>query len=38
VYKDGDYLVDNTFGTVIYKGKALQRKALLESMVANTIN
>lgn len=38
VYKDGGYLVDNTFGTVLYKGKALRRKDLLEVMVANTIN
>lgn len=38
VYKDGDYLIDDTFGTVIYKGKVLERKALLETMVTNTIN
>ncbi len=38
IYKDGDYLIDDTYGTVIYKGKELQRKALLESMVASTIN
>ena len=38
VYKDSTYLVDDTFGTVIYKGQQLQRAALLESMVACTIN
>ena len=38
VYKDGQYLVDNTFGTVIYQGKPLERKMLLEMMVANTMN
>lgn len=38
VYKDGDYLIDDTFGTVIYQGKTLQRKDLFDIMVANTIN
>src|SRR5260221_88271 len=38
VYKDGAYLVDDTFGTVIYQGKQLKREELLESMVARTIN
>jgi len=38
VYKDGKYLIDNTYGTVIYQGKALDRKALLEAMVTNTVN
>jgi hypothetical protein len=38
VYRDGQYLVDDTFGTVIYQGQQLQRAALLESMVARTIN
>lgn len=38
VYKDGDYLIDDTFGTVIYKGKPLERATLLEMMVANTMN
>ena len=27
-----------SFGTVIYKGKPLHRKAILDVMVANTIN
>lgn len=38
VYKDGNYLVDDTFGTVIYKGQVLQRSKLLEHMTENTIN
>jgi len=38
VYRDGAYLVDDTYGSVIYKGKQLDRLALLEVMVANTIN
>jgi hypothetical protein len=38
VYKDGKYLIDDTYGTVIYQGKQLERKALFEMMVANTIN
>ena len=38
VYKDGVYLIDDTYGSVIYKGKQLDRLALLEVMVANTIN
>lgn len=38
VYKDGEYLEDDTFGTVIYQGKALNRQELLESMVQRTIN
>ena len=38
VYRDGKYEIDNTFGTVIYKGKPLLRKALIDVMVANTIN
>jgi hypothetical protein len=38
VYKDGQYLVDDTFGTVIYQAQQLQRAALLEGMVARTIN
>ena len=38
VYKDGEYLVDDTFGSVIYRGKQLDRKELLDVMVANTIN
>lgn len=38
VYKDGQYLIDDTFGTVIYRGKALERTALLKSMVERTTN
>jgi hypothetical protein len=38
VYKDGKYLVDDTYGTVIYKAQELQRSELLEMMVANTEN
>lgn len=38
VYKDGQYLVDDTFGTVRYKGEELERSALLETMIARTIN
>ena len=38
VYENGEYLVDDTFGTVIYKGAPLNRKTLLASMVASTIN
>ena len=38
VYKDGKYLIDDTFGTVIYKGQELQRSDLLKTMVDNTEN
>lgn len=38
VYKDGDYLIDDTFGIVLYQGKVLERKQLLDAMVASTIN
>lgn len=38
VYRDGDYVVDDTFGTVIYQGRALDRSELLSVMVANTVN
>ncbi|MHB8466744.1 MAG: hypothetical protein ACYDH6_19235 [Acidimicrobiales bacterium] len=38
VYKDGDYLIDDTFGTVIHNGELLDRSALLDLMVENTIN
>ncbi len=30
-------LIDDTFGTVIYRGKPLVRKDLLDSMIANTV-
>jgi len=38
VYKDGEYLVDDTFGTVRYQRQVLQRSVLLEAMVKGTIN
>lgn len=38
VYKDGDYLIDDTYGTVIYNGQALQRSVLLQTMIENTEN
>lgn len=38
VYKDGQYLIDDTFGVVRYQGKVLDRAQLLEAMVASTIN
>jgi len=38
VYKDGQYVVDNTFGVVRYQGKVLHRADLLSTMVAATIN
>ena len=34
---DGKRIIDDTFGTVILQGKALERKALLAQMVRNTI-
>lgn len=36
--RDGEYLIDDTFGTVIYQGESLERTTLLDAMVANTIN
>ena len=33
----GKRLIDDTFGTVIYQGKQLQREDLLNAMVANTV-
>lgn len=38
VYKDNDYLVDDTFGEVIFQGKRLDRGVLLQAMVDQTIN
>ena len=38
VYKDGAYLIDDTYGTVIYNGKELQRSSLLQTMIDNTEN
>ena len=37
VYKDDDYLVDDTFGTVIHNGRALDRSDLFARMVASTV-
>ncbi|MEQ1541830.1 MAG: hypothetical protein ABL926_06200 [Novosphingobium sp.] len=33
----GQRLIDDTFGTVIYRGEKLDRNALLDAMVANTV-
>jgi hypothetical protein len=38
VYKDGDYLIDGTYGEVVYKQKSLKREELLEMMVERTIS
>lgn len=38
VYKDGDYLIDDTFGEVIFNGKPLKREELLNTMVSQTIS
>lgn len=38
VYQSDEYLIDDTFGTVIHEGRALERSALLNSMVGSTIN
>lgn len=35
--KDGVRIIDDTFGTVIYRGEALDRRALLDQMIARTI-
>lgn len=37
VYKNGRRIVDNTFGTVIYKGSRLSRKEMWENMICNTV-
>lgn len=37
IYKDGDYLIDDTYGTVIHDGKVLNRSDLFDQMVASTI-
>ncbi|MCX4159632.1 MULTISPECIES: hypothetical protein [Paraburkholderia] len=34
---DGERVVDDTYGTVIYKGKKLDRAELMATMIANTI-
>jgi hypothetical protein len=38
VYKDGEYLIDDTFGVVHYQGKLLHRAELFNTMVAGTIS
>lgn len=38
VYTDGAYVEDNTFGTVIYRGRELNRSELFDTMVRNTIS
>lgn len=38
VYKEGDYLIDDTFGVVRFQGKELSRAELLAAMVESTIN
>lgn len=37
VYKDGDYLIDDTFGEVIYKGERLSSYHLGQQMINNTL-
>lgn len=37
IYKDGRRIVDDTFGTVVSRGKALDRDALWRNMVENTL-
>jgi hypothetical protein len=38
VYKDGQYLIDDTFGVVRHQGKVLDRAQLLLAMISKTIN
>lgn len=38
VYRDNQYVVDDTFGTVRYRGQVLQREQLMAAMVEATIN
>lgn len=38
VYKDGQYLIDDTFGVVRFQGRTLDRQELLANMVERTIN
>lgn len=35
---DGQRIIDNTFGTVIYQGQILNRQQLLTAMIQNTLN
>lgn len=37
VYENGKRIVDDTFGTVVFKGKELQRSEMWENMVQNTL-
>ena len=37
VYKNGKRIVDDTFGTVVFQGKELQRDELWKKMVQNTL-
>ncbi len=37
VYENGKRIVDDTFGTVVFKGKKLQRSEMWENMVQNTL-
>jgi hypothetical protein len=37
VYRDGEYLIDDTFGTVIHEGRKLERSALFDAMVEATV-
>lgn len=38
IYKDGNYLIDDTFGIVHYQGVKLERSTLLAKMIDRTIN
>ena len=37
VYKNDDYLIDDTFGTVVHNGQTLERSELFERMVESTV-
>lgn len=37
LHMDGKRVIDDTFGTVIYKGKKLNRADLMEAMVSTTV-
>ena len=38
VYENKQYVIDDTFGTVIYHGQPLQRSELFDQMVRSTIS
>jgi hypothetical protein len=38
VYKDNEYVIDDTFGTVRHGGRTLDRSELLQAMIAQTIS